>query len=500
MGDAALKRIGNEELKKLVTSPSRAADLIRSDMTVAVSGFTASGYPKLVPAALADRAKNEKDLKISLLSGASLGPELDGCLARAGVIGRRMPYQTDKDVRSGINSGKIDYADIHLSQSGQQFKMGGYDDIDIAVIEAAAILKDGSIVTTTSIGNTPFFIKSAKQLIIEVNTSVPMELVEMTDIYEVEDYPGRKPIGITSPCEKIGTKSVKCDTGKITAIVMSDIVDSTRGFAEPDEISNRISENVLAFFDKECAEGRLSKNLLPIQSGVGSIANAVLYGLCNSKFENLTCYTEVIQDSMLELLNCGKASCLSATAISPSSENLRKFYKNISFYKDKIVLRPQDISNNPEVIRRLGIIAMNTAVEADIYGNINSTHIRGTKMINGIGGSGDFARNAAISIFLTPSTAKGGDISSIVPMVSHVDHTEHDVMVIVTEQGYADLRCLSPKERAVNIIDNCAHPDYKEQLRSYFLRACESNDRHTPHILEEALSWHIKSKNTGSMK
>ena len=74
-------------------------------------------------------------------------------------------------------------------------------------------------------------------------------------------------------------------------------------------------------------------------------------------------------------------------------------------------------------------------IEADIYGNVNSTHIMGSSIQNGIGGSGDFARNAYISMFLSPSTAKSGAISCIVPMVSHVDHTEHDVHVIVTEQG-----------------------------------------------------------------
>ena len=191
-------------------------------------------------------------------------------------------------------------------------------------------------------------------------------------------------------------------------------------------------------------------------------------------------------------------------ALTPSSNRtspdaLERFLDEAEFFKDKIILRPQEISNNPEVIRRLGVIAMNTAIEADIYGNVNSTHVIGSKMMNGIGGSGDFSRSAAISIFSTPSTAKGGKISSIVPMVSHVDHTEHEVMVLVTEQGYADLRGLSPKEKAVKIIENCAHPDFKEQLMSYFERACRVSALHTPHILNEALSWHSKYIDTGSM-
>ena len=122
-------------------------------------------------------------------------------------------------------------------------------------------------------------------------------------------------------------------------------------------------------------------------------------------------------------------------------------------------------------------------------------------MMNGIGGSGDFARNARLGIFVTKSYAKGGAISSIVPMASHVDHTEHDVDVIVTEQGIADLRGLAPKERAALIIENCAHPDFKDQLRDYYNRAVEATgNAQTPHILEEAFSWHVNLANNKTMK
>jgi len=130
---------------------------------------------------------------------------------------------------------------------------------------------------------------------------------------------------------------------------------------------------------------------------------------------------------------------------------------------------------------------MNGMIETDIYGNVNSTHIRGTNIMNGIGGSGDFARNAYLSIFMTPSTAKRGSISSIVPMVTHVDHTEHDVQIVVTENGLADLRGLSPKQRAGVVIDQAAHPSFRPALRDYFDRACKSSPgKHTPHLLDEA--------------
>ncbi|HTN60395.1 MAG TPA: acetyl-CoA hydrolase/transferase C-terminal domain-containing protein, partial [Devosia sp.] len=171
---------------------------------------------------------------------------------------------------------------------------------------------------------------------------------------------------------------------------------------------------------------------------------------------------------------------------------------NLADYRNRLVLRPQEISNHPEVIRRLGIVAINTAFEVDIYGNVNSTHINGTEMMNGIGGAGDFARNAYISIFVARSLARDGHVSSVVPMVSHVDHTEHDVDILVTEIGLADLRELAPRERAVAIIANCVHPSYWAQLADYFDRACAAGG-HTPHLLREALSWHIRSMETGTM-
>ncbi|WP_456316804.1 acetyl-CoA hydrolase/transferase C-terminal domain-containing protein [Teichococcus aestuarii] len=140
------------------------------------------------------------------------------------------------------------------------------------------------------------------------------------------------------------------------------------------------------------------------------------------------------------MFDSGKLAFASASSITLGPEMTKRFNAGLEGYKQRMVLRPQEISNHPEVIRRLGIIGINTALECDIYGNVNSTHVDGTHMMNGIGGSGDFARNAYMSVFVARSTAKGGGISTIVPMVTHVDHTEHDVDILVTENGLADLR------------------------------------------------------------
>ena len=469
-------------------------------MVVGVSGFTPSGYPKAVPLALAERVKNGEEIHVELFTGASVGPEIDTALVETGIVTRRLPYQTNSTLRNAINAGQVKYIDMHLSQSPQYVNMGFLPKPDVALVEALAITEEGNLILTTAVGNTPTFVKNADTVIVELAMKKPLALEGMHDIYITENPPHRKPINICHPADRIGTTYVECGWDKIKAIVISDYIDKTRPLADIKEDERKIGENIIAFFKEEVKAGRLTNELLPLQSGVGSVANAVLYGLIDSEFENLTCYTEVVQDSMLDLLRSGKATMASTTSISPSPAGQEKFFEEVEFFKDKIIFRPEEISNNPEVARRLSVIAMNTALEVDIYGNVNSTHVMGKKMMNGIGGSGDFSRNAGISIFTTSSIAKNGDISSIVPMVSHVDHTEHEVMVIVTEQGYADLRGLSPKERAVKIIENCAHPDYRDQLMDYFNRACAAAPCQTPHILDEALSWHADFEKNGTMK
>ncbi|TCO71348.1 acetyl-CoA hydrolase/transferase family protein [Marinisporobacter balticus] len=493
-------RIRREDLKGKIMSAAEAALFIEDEMTIATSGFTPSGYPKAVPLALAKRAEDGEKIGITLITGASVGDELDGALTRAGVLKRRFPYQTNKDSRNAINNGTVMYQDMHLSHVSQYIDYGFFGKIDVAIIEALAITEDGGIIPTTSVGISPQAVKNADKVIIEINTSQPMALEGVHDIYMTEKPPHRKPIPIENSGDRIGTTYIPCDPEKIVAIVVTDKPDKVRPLGAIDENSKKISEHIIKFLENEVKMGRLPQNLLPLQSGVGSVANAVLGGLVDSKFENLTCYTEVIQDSMFDLIDAGKVTVASGTSFTPSEEGLVRLLDNMEHYAKHCVLRPMEISNNPEVARRLGVIAMNTAIEVDIYGHVNSTNIMGSRMMNGLGGSGDFTRNAYLSIYTSVSTAKNGDISSIVPMVSHVDHTEHDVMVVVTEQGIADLRGLAPTEKARKIIDNCAHPDYRPMLHAYLEKALEKKTKHQPHVIGEALSWHERFLETGSMK
>lgn len=493
----SLDRIRLASLHDKVISADQAAEFIQDGMTIGMSGFTRAGEAKAIPQALVKRAK-QHPLKISLITGASLGNDLDKQMTEAGVLARRMPFQVDNTLRRAINNGEVMFIDQHLSETVEQMRNLQLKRPDIAVIEAVAITEDGHIVPTTSVGNSASFAIFAEKVIIEINTSVSEEFEGLHDIYIPTYRPTRTPVPLTQVDDRIGSTAIPIDPAKIVGIVFNETPDSPSTVTPPDVETQAIANHLINFFEKEVADGRLPKNLGPLQAGIGSIANAVLTGFKDSNFEDLVMYSEVLQDCTFELIDAGKMKFASGCSMTLSIQCGERVFGNLEAYKDKFVLRPQEISNHPELVRRLGIIGINTALEFDIYGNVNSTHVCGTKMMNGIGGSGDFARNAHLAIFVTKSIAKGGDISSIVPMVSHVDHTEHDVDILVTEQGLADLRGLAPRERARVIIENCVHPLYKDALNDYFDRSTAKGG-HTPHLLREALQWHINFEENGHM-
>ena len=489
------ERILVPELLDKVMSAQDAAALLKDGMVIGCSGFTTAGFPKAVPQAVAEQGTAGH---LTLITPASTGAELDGALTKAGLISKRYSFQSNADMRKAINKGEISFMDIHLGQVPRYIESGFLGTMDYAVLECAMITEDCGIVPTTSLGAANSLVKNAKQVILEINTTCPAEVYGLHDIYDT-GYGCELPV--YSPGDRIGTASIPCTPEKIAAIVFSDKIGSTPVFKAPDEVSGAIADNIIRFLKNEISEGRLPDNLAPLQSGVGAVGNAVFSGLKTAGFSNLTMYTEVVQDSSLELIKEGVIDMASTTSLSLSEAGLKELYEHLDYYKEHIVIRPQDISNHPEPIRRLGVIAINTAAEIDIYGNVNSTHATGSSIINGIGGSGDFSRNARISIFMTPSTGKNGALSRIVPMVTHVDNCEHDVNVVVTEYGIADLRGRCPRERVKLIIENCAHPDYRPVLLAYYERACRNaSGLQTPHDLATCFDMHRRYMETGSMK
>lgn len=486
-----------------IISAAEAATYIKHGYNVGLSGFTPAGSPKAVTPEIAKIAEAEhaagRPFQIGIFTGASTGDSADGALIRAKALRYRAPYTTNADFRKAVNNGEVAYNDIHLSQMAQELRYGYYGKLNVAIIEACHVTSDGKIYLTAGGGISPTIARLADHIIIELNAAHRgTDCIGLHDVYEPIDPPYRREIPVYKPSDRIGTPYLQVDPKKIVGIVEVNISDEARGFTAPDPITDKIGQNVADFLLSDMKRGIIPSTFLPLQSGVGNIANAVLGALGRDKnVPAFEMYTEVLQEAVVDLIRAGRVKFGSTCSLSVTNECLQGIYDDFEFFKDKLIIRPSEISNHPAVVRRLGIISMNTAIEADIYGNVNSTHITGTKMMNGVGGSGDFTRNAFISIFSCPSVAKEGKISAIVPMVSHHDQTEHDVNILITEQGIADLRGKSPAERAKTIIENCAHPDYKQILWDYQKIASKG---HTPHCISAALGMHDALLKKGDMR
>lgn len=513
---AALKqRVRYAPYLQKLRKPEECIELFKHGQYLGWSGFTGVGAPKAIPSALVEHVEKNNlqgKLAFNLFVGASAGPE-ESRWADHDMILRRSPHQVGKPIAKAINDGRTMFFDKHLSMFPQDLTYGFYtmnkenDLLDYTIIEATAITEDGAIVPGPAVGGSPEMISVSDKVIIEVNTATP-SFEGMHDIDMPVNPPFRQPYPHTSCDYRVGVQAIPVDPSKVVAIVESTTRDKVPSNTPSDANSQKIASHLVEFFEHEVKMGRLPDNLLPIQSGIGNIANAVVEGLSDSNFKNLNVWTEVLQDSFLDFLDSGSLDFATATSIRLTEEGFDRFDKSWDDFSKKICLRSQVVSNSPEIIRRLGVIAMNTPVEVDIYAHANSTNVMGSRMLNGLGGSADFLRNAKFSIMHTPSARPSKTdptgLSCVVPFAPHVDQTEHDLDVIVTEQGLADLRGMAPRERAIEIINQCAHPDYKDQLKEYFDRASfyaqKAKCLHEPHILKDAFKMHINLQENGTMK
>lgn len=510
-------RVECKSLFKKVMKAEETIQFFKPGMNLGWSGFTPAGYPKAVPIALADYVEANSlqgKWRFNLFIGASVGAETEDRWASLDMIDRRWPYQTGKNIAKGINEGRIRMGDKHLSLFGQDLGYGFYTKdtqsgkLDLAILEVSAVKEDGSLVPTASCGVIPEILMVCDKIILEVNTGMP-SFEGMHDLFMQGTPPNRQVFNITKADSRIGSTTIPCDPEKVIAVVESKYPDKGRAFTAIDAKSEAIAGHIIDFFSAEVKAGRLPENLLPLQSGVGSIANAVVGGLAKSPFEHLTVYTEVLQDTMLDLFDAGKLDAASSCSLSLSEkEGFPRFLANRDRYADKIVLRPLSVSNSPEAVRRLGCISMNTPIEFDLYAHANSTLVGGTRMINGIGGSGDFLRNGYLTIMHCPSvrpTKKDPTgITCVVPKAPHVDHTEHDLDVVVTDQGLADLRGLAPKERAQTIINKCVHPEYKDIMQEYLDISSKitlaKGIGHEPQLFDRCFKMQLNLAKNGTMK
>jgi succinyl-CoA:acetate CoA-transferase len=471
-------------------SAQQAARLIESGMTIGVSGF-ATGFPYAVLMAMCEPGGPRG---LTVLGGAIGSEEPFPSMTNTGVMTRFYGWQRCRELRYKLNHGEVGFIDVHLGQFAGKIRKGDYGKLDFSVIQCMKIREDGGLVPALAAGIVNALVECSEKIIVELNTSLSAEL---EGIHDFGLNPEKR---LVSMLDRLGDDFLPCPPEKLAAVVITDDVEERLPTRDTNEIYEGIAASVIRCLRRETESGRLPKDFT-LQVGTGGVANAVLQGLREGGFKGLSMFTEILSDSALDFLDSGVFKEATTTALDLSPEALDRVTANLQTYKSKLVIRPLDVTNNAKRIDDMGLVGMNTVVEADIYGNVNSTHVTGTNMISGLGGSNDFSRSCKLSIFITPSTAKNGNISCIVPMVTHHDSTEHDTDIIATEYGFADLRGKTPKERALLIIENCAHPDYRGLLRDYFGEACKATrGAHTPHILHKAFAFQERLARLGTMK
>ena len=469
-----------------------AAQLIKDGMTVAMSGYALAGYPKAVVQELALRRRNGEKLSLNLITSANV-PWLDEKLGELNIISSRAPMIANSNLASQVNEGKVKYIEQQMSKMPRLIKSGRLGKIDVAVIEALDITEDG-LVPTSSCGFIHLLIEAADCIVVEINAAQPKKLKDLYDIYIQQEG---KPVPITRIRQRIGGAFIPIDANKIIYIVETDISECEE---DPPINSTQqsilIAQNLFDFLEKEYGV-EYGGTLPPIQIGFGNIAETIAGAFRTSDFHDLKFFCGGVTESLLELLACGKASVI-VTGGLKMSERVEQIIA-MPGIEEKLILRNADLMNNAEIISRLGVLALNTAIEIDIYGNVNSSHIGGTSVLNGIGGGANFAQNAGLSILMIPSSSKKGAISNIVPMIFHQDISEHDIDVVITENGFCDLRGLYDVERAYGIIENCAAPEYRDKLLAYLEKAKQEYPSHHPQIPEDAINWYRQLKETGTM-
>jgi len=468
-----------------VRSATEVAADIPADAVLAVSGFGSVGYPKAVPRAL---TRTDRDLALTVISGGAVGDEIDTELAEADAVARRYPFATREAVRERANDGRTAFRDPHVSDIADAVRFGGLPDPDVAVVEAVSV-GDGWLVPSTSVGQTPALVETADRLVVEVNDAQPRALEAFHDVYTPDPPPDREPVPLERVDGRVGSPRITFDSTTLEAVVRTDRPDAPYEFRDPTDADRALGEHIVTFLADEAERNPALSETVALEFGVGSIGNALMGALEAGTFgdRRVAYFGEVVQDGLLDALDDGLLDGASATSLALSADGQRRLFDDIERYAGDVVLRPAEVSNDAGLVDRFGVVAVNAAVEVDLYGHVNSTHIGGSRLVGGIGGSGDFARHALVSVVACPATAAGGDVSRVVPMATHVDHTEHDVDVVVTDRGVADLRGLSPRESAEALVA-VAHPDFRPDLRRYLERASEAGG-HVPHDLDVAFDW-----------
>lgn len=465
-----------------------AAAMIKASMHVAFSGYSQAGYPKDVVQALCDRKMVEPDFTIRVTTSANLS-WIDEKLAGSSLVSHRFPMVAHKSLSKAVNAAQVSYCEQQMHKIPRLLRSRCLGPIDVLVVEALGFDQEGALIPTNAIGMLDILMETAEKIIVEVNHAQPQGLRELCDIYQVQ----QQPIPLVQAAQRIGVSSIPFDRRKLLAVVETQSPEYSTQLIRPNEQSGKIARHLYDFLEVEY------RTLPPVQTGFGALSDALTLGFADTNFKDVEFFCGGAGEAALSLLASGKAKTVSTGGLG-MNDWVRNFLDSTANLKDSLVIRNAQVSNSGEVINRLGLVALNTGIEVDIYGNVNSSHLYGTHVINGIGGGAHFAHESGLSVVLIPSEAKAGTISCIVPMVSHQDINEHDVDIVITENGVADLRGLDDIAKAGKIIEVCASERYKTALSSYLESAKREAGGHHPQLAEQAFGWYRRLKETGSME
>jgi acyl-CoA hydrolase len=353
---------------------------------------------------------------------------------------RHKAFFMGPNVRDAVNEGRADFIPIDLSEVEGLFESGAMS-IDVALIQVSPPDSHGYCSFGVGVDTTLTAAKHARYVIAQVNNAMPRtfgdSFIHVSDINAVVE--SSRPL-----CE----------------------------FKQPDvtDMHVQIARNVAGLIE----DGAV------LQTGIGGIPDAVLPFLRDRK--DLGIQSELVTDAVIPLIEAGVITGARKNfkprkiiiGFAIGTRRIFDFVDNNPIFE----FHPTSYSNDPALIARNdNMVAINSALQVDLTGQVCSDSI-GARFYSGIGGQVDFLRGASRSrggkpIIAISSTAKGGAISRIVPMLSPgagVVTTRGLVRYVVTEYGVAYLHGKSIRERAKALIE-IAHPNFRDELWEY----CERN-------------------------
>ena len=426
---------GSEEYQRKRMSAAQALEAVASGVRVWIQ--SGCGTPSVLVDALVARAHTLRDVEIvhmmTLGSADYTQPEYAGHFRHRGLF-------LGPNVRDAIAAGRADYTPIFLSEIEGLFDDGTLP-LDVVLMQVSPPDAHGFVTLGTTVDCTLTALRSAPIVIAEVNRQMP---------------------------RTHGDTAVHIS--RISAIVETDRPLLELHPEPPTELHMRVARRV----------AELIPDGATLQTGIGGISEAVLH--CLGDKRNLGIHTEMCPDGVVDLMESGvmngeRKTLHRGKAVVAFVLGTRRLFDYIDD-NPSFEFRSISYTNDPFVVaQNERMVAINGALQVDLTGQVCSDSL-GTRPYSGFGGQIDFIRGAArskggVPIIALPSTARGGTVSRIVPVLepgAGVVTSRADVHYVVTEHGTAYLHGRSLRERALALIA-IADPRFQEELEDFAVRA-----------------------------